>query len=541
MNLKDWILRKIFKIVSYQTLDDNPNGDRLTYVSDDEAIKISEIQANKIWFVGNGDELLNYYTNQQVKGFADNPIYNRNKRNYFWSLSSQECDIKRVHSGVPNAIIATFTNIIGMPTIKENTGKWIAIAEENDFENKLTQQARPLTLACGFGAWKPNIRKELSKHPLWEFYDAENVEYVYESGVLTGILFKSYYRDEKNKNYVLVETRYKRNRNSYIDYNLFELKKNNDVNPVSLDVLQGLADVPRETMVFEGLDEILAVPSKYFYDSQNPKYGKSIYAGKLDLFDFLDETISQASQTCRVSTPVEYYDTDALERGPNGLVGMPNLYNRQFVKKCGVPDGDGNVNDAIITTQPELNFDKYGGLALDIINWILVGVLSPSTMGFDVAKKDNADAQREKEKVTIFNRNNIITNESKMIKKIVTLSLLLNEYIETGNINIQDYEIEVKYNDFANPSFETRIQTLGNAWTSGQMSTTKYVDLLWLDELDEMEKIKEIQWLDEHQQQDNAGDLDMSEMMAGEDNVQEIGNDVPPTGEVEEKPVGNEE
>ena len=144
MTLKEWIKKKILKRQGIQRLDENPNSDRLTFISDNDNLKIEEIQANKVWYLGDGNEILNFYTQRQAIGFAKNPIYNRNKRNYFWSLSAEECNIKRVHSGIPNMIITTITNVIGMPDIK--CDGWDEIAKENDFKHKLTQQARPLTL-----------------------------------------------------------------------------------------------------------------------------------------------------------------------------------------------------------------------------------------------------------------------------------------------------------------------------------------------------------------------------------------------------------
>lgn len=501
MTIKEWIKQKMQKFLGLERIQD-PNDERLTFISDDDEIKLEEVKANKIWFTGRGDELLNYYTERQAKGFASNPIYNRNKRNYFWALSAEECDIKRVHSGIPNAIISTLSNVTGMPEIDEPTGVWNKIAEVNDFENKLTQQARPLTMVEGWGAWKINFNKELCDYPLWEYYDAENVEYIVKCGLLVGIIFKSYYKKDKT-NYTLLETRYKDKNNSYIEYHLYKLNKDNSIAEADFTEIEELADLPQEPLVIEGCDKLLAVPAKYFYDPQNPKYGKSIYAGKLDFFDMLDEIWSQASQTNRVSTPVEYYNPDILERGKNGGVGMPNLYNRQFIKKAGIPDGDGLVNTDIQTTQPDLNFDKYGGLAKDVLDYILTGVLSPATMGIDVAKKDNAEAQREKEKVTIMTRNNIISNETNMLRQMVQLSLMMYQYMHEGTIDIRDYDINIKYNEFANPSFENQLQVLGSAWVNGEISTEKYVELLWTDKLSEEDKQKEIAWLDENKQADS--------------------------------------
>lgn len=521
MTLKEFIKNKILRKQGVERLSEDPNSSRLTFISDADNLKKDEIQANKTWYLGDGNELLNFYTQRQAIGFASNPIYNRNKRNYFWALSAQECDIKRVHSGIPNMIVTTLTNVVGVPDIQAEG--WEEIAEENDFNNKLMQQGRPLTLAEGFGAWKVNFNNALSPEPLWEYYEAEFVEYVYKAGLLIGIIFKSYYKKD-NKEFVLLETRYKAKGNSYISYQLFRLEKNDEVVEVDCSILPELGDL--EDIMIEGYNQILAVPSRYFYDPLNPKYGKSVYAGKLDLFDMLDEIWSQASQTNRVSTPVEYYNPDALDRRVTGQAGMPNLYNRQFVQKAGVPDGEGNVSDDIITTQPDLNFDKYGGLAKDILDYILTGVLSPASLGIDVSRKDNADAQREKEKITIMTRNNIIAPETVMLRKIVEISLDIKQYLTTGLISNLDHEINIKYNEFANPSFENQIQVLGSAWVNGEISTEKYVDLLWGDKLEDEEKAKEVAWLDE-----NRKDLDEESM----------GFDLPNVSEQSEAPEGTQD
>lgn len=501
MTLKEFIKKKILKRQGVERLDENPNSGRLTFIADNDQLKVEEIQANKVWYLGDGNELLNFYTQRQAIGFAKNPIYNRNRRNYFWALSAEECNIKRVHSGIPNMIITTLTNCIGMPDIQ--CEGWDDIAKENDFKHKLTQQARPLTLAAGFGAWKVNFNKALSDKPLWEYYDGEFVEYEYKAGLLIGITFKSYYQ-KNNKNYVLLETRSKANGNSYIEYNMFRLDKGDEVTPVDKSIFPELGDL--EDIVIPNYNKILAVPSRYFYDPLNPKYGKSVYAGKLDLFDMLDEIWSQASQTNRVSTPVEYYNPDALDRSVNGSIGVPNLYNRQFVQKSGVPDGDGNMSDDIITTQPDLNFDKYGGLAKDVLEYILTGLLSPASFGIDLSRKDNAEAQREKEKITIMTRNNVIDAETIMLNEMVEISLDIKQFLDTGVIEARQYEINIKYNEFANPSFENQIQILGAAWVNGEISTPKYVDLLWGDKLDDEAKLAEIEWLDEHQKELSANE-----------------------------------
>ena len=162
------------------------------------------------------------------------------------------------------------------------------------------------------------------------------------------------------------------------------------------------------------------------------------------------------------------------------------------------------------TTQAQLNIGQYSENARMILDFILTGILSPATMGIDIAKKDNAEAQREKEKVTIMTRNNIIERQTKIIKELLKICLAFQEYQNTGVISIDtDYDIKVIFNEFANPSFENQLQTLGNAWVQGEISTKKYVELLWGDKLTEEEKQQEIAWLDSNKARDNLTFTDL--------------------------------
>lgn len=265
------------------------------------------------------------------------------------------------------------------------------------------------------------------------------------------------------------------------------------------------------------------MPCKFFYDPLNKNYGRSIFAGKIDLFDDLDQILSQDSQTVRVSTPVEYYPVDVLERNGNGQPIMPKVYNRQFLKKETAPNGDGVTDGTIQTTQPQLNFQQYSLDAQDKLGYILTGLLSPATMGIDIAKKDNAEAQREKEKVTIMTRNNIIASETKIIKELMSIALDLQEYIDTGSITqSKEHEIDINFNEFANPSFESEIQILGSAWSNGELSTERYVKMLWDGKLSDEEMAKEIQYLEENKSKDNLMMGDFENENAVGDSLQEV-------------------
>jgi len=496
--IKD-IVQRILKFLKIEHLAENPYSERLTYINSMPELLRYEMQENEIWFKGDSNELLNFYTNQETYGFMLDPMYNRNRKNYFHAIASTESSIKRVHSGLPRAIVETIVNAIGVPQITIN-GKGSDLISRTHLNNIINQQQLPYTLAVGWGAFKVSFDERLykvCKHPIIKFYQAKDVEIVQKEGIDIGVIFKDYY-SYKGKDYLLLETRRINDAgNSCVEYDLFKLKGKNEVEPVPLSAIPELGGL--QDIELKGYSKLLAVPSRFFFNEYAPAYGRSIYAGKIDLFDDLDQSLSQRSQTCRVSTPVEYYPSDLLEFDRNGKAKLPDRYDRQYMQKPGgVNNGDGDINGTIQTTQPELNFDQYTSEQMALVSQILIGILSPATMGIDVARKDNANAQREKEKITTMTRNNIVESERKIISKLVELIIDLDEYANTGSITPnKELSISVKYPNFASPSFESKSQILVPMWTNGAISTELFVERLYGDDLSIEDKAKQVKWLNE--------------------------------------------
>lgn len=534
MNIFEKIKMVTFKALGLKKLPGTPNNDRLTFINDDQKIQISQWREFKIWYYGDASEKLNFYTGKMTFGFLDNPIYNRNNINMYWSKSSVECNIKRMSCNLARAIVDTLSCIIGKPTIESDYPLLTEILEVNDFGYKLVNQLRTMASVEGDGCLKLNVNPSLANVPLFEFYEAEDWESIRKSGIDLGYIFKTYYTDEDGKNYVLFETRMLVPEGCEIKYELYELGKQNDLYQVNFDRVPELENLPQEPQLIP-VRRLFARPLMYYYNPLRPERGKSIYDGIIELLDMLDEVWTQAAQTNRVSTPVEYYNVDVLERTKKGKPILPNLYNRQFVEGPGQTDSDGiNSNKGIETTQPDLNFDKYGALASDIVNQILIGRLSPSSLGINIARDDNALAQREKEKQTLFTRNNYIERETKFIKGICEDAAILKNYIDTGMIEDMKLEISVKYDEFANPSFETELQVLGPAWSQGQISTDQYVKLLWAGKLSPEEMEAEKSYLEENKQQDN---INMESLLGENGNSQGL----PTQGQEEERITESEE
>lgn len=499
-----------------------PDDDRTTFINDNEKLGRMKLKEYDVWYDGDGDELLNFYTRENYIGFNYEPFYMRNKKNYFWAISSTEAQIKRTHSGQPRNIVDTLVNIMPFPLISagEDTNKLQAVVKESGLEQVYKDEQLPLTLVEGWGCWKINWDKDVSDYPSVEYVSAENVDFIYKNGKIIGIVFKNYYTSDK-KRYLLLETRsieWKPNSSAaegsegervlVITNELYELPMNmaatDDDTPlkkVDLKTVPELESV-EERIEIGPFDKLFAVPCVLLGNtSRQWGYGRSIFTGKIDLFDDLDQALSQSSNAVRLSTPIEYIDEEYLERDKNGLPKKPKAYDRKYVMMKGQKNGDGlATGQPVQITQPSVEFSRYSDHAVQILLQILNGILSPATLGIDIAKKDNAAAQREKEKVTIFTRNALINGEERILRSLMEQMLMAKEFMDTGAVSAHTYDISVKFNEFADDSFENKLEALGKAYDMEEISTDMYLNKLYGDTLSEEERAAEKEFLESARQ-----------------------------------------
>ena len=129
--------------------------------------------------------------------------------------------------------------------------------------------------------------------------------------------------------------------------------------------------------------------------------------------------------------------------------------------------------------------------ALDLC---LQGLISPSTLGIDVKKLDNADAQREKEKATQYTRGKVIDVLEKVIPKLVIICLKCYDLARGKTAG--DYVATVDFKEYANPSFEAIVETVSKARPGETiMSIEKSVDTMYGDSMTEEEKQEEVKRL----------------------------------------------
>lgn len=412
---------------------------------------------NRVWYNGDSYELSQLFS--QIS----------NTNNSFWGATeSAGLEIRKIHTGLPKLLVNSLTNItlsdLNDFEFENATDRelWEKITDENHLD-KVLKNATTNVLKVGDGAFKISFSDKVSKLPIIEFYSGENVDYTYNRGRVKEVKFYNKYEHNSVK-YTLEEIY----GYGYVKYNLYKD-----------DVLIELNSIP-ETLDLEDVvfDErvMLAVPYMIFESDTYKGRGQSIFDGKNDAFDALDEVVSQWMDAIRSGRVKTYIPESLIPRDFNGgFLLRPNSFDNKFIK-VGTDMSEGAKNE-IKTEQPNIQVQAYESTYITNLDLALQGLISPSTLGIDVKKLDNAESQREKEKTTLYTRQAIIQTLTEVLKKLV--QVVFDAYNIQYNNNLYDVEVDVTFGEYANPSFEAVIETMSNPNTP--MSIEAKVDEIWGD------------------------------------------------------------
>ncbi len=444
---------------------------------------------NEIWFRGDGYEIEQLYQSIPDCKYS------------FWGAScTKGLEIRKIHTGLPKIIVNTLTNICvdDMQDVKighigkENT--WAEIERENDWKN-LVKKAVKNALVTGDGAFKISVDTDISKYPIIEFYEADRIEVKRERGRVKEIRFKKAF-DKQGVSYVLKECY----GYGYIEYRLYDAYNNE----ISLDKLEKTRDLQS---VYFDKSLIMAEYLSFFQSDKWEGRGQSIFDSKRDSFDALDEAWSQWIDALRANRTKTYIPEDMLPRDPNtGAVRCGNPFDNRFIA-TGTPAQE-NANVKIETQNGKIDSDSYQSTYITALDLCLQGIISPSTLGIDVKKLDNAEAQREKEKTTLYTRQTIIYALQYCLEGLVDKVFKVLNLMQ--NAALEDTEAEVTFGEYANPSFESQIETVGKAKTQGVMSTESIVEELYGDSKSEEWKAEEVKRIKAEQ---GIAELDMPSMV----------------------------
>lgn len=445
----------------------------------------SNAAKNRIWYRGDPLELSQLY--KQLSEVTS--IYN------FWSSqSSPGMEMRKIHTGIPGVIVDTLATVV-LTDLNEiefdkNQDKetWGEIAKENNvtklFENSLKE-----ALYIGDGAFKITFDSAESEYPIIEFYPGDQIDFTISRGRIREVIFRTPYH-YKGQCYTLYET---------YGYGYIKNRLTKDGKEIDLNYLpetKNLSDYffagyqeDKDGNVIQRGSYMMAVPIMIYKSSKFKGRGQSIFDRKTEAFDSLDEAWSQWMDALRAGRSKEYIPDNLLPRNPEtGVLMRPNAFDNRYIRTDA--DMREGVQNKITLDQPAIPHESYLATYCTALDLCLQGLISPSTIGIDVKKLDNAEAQREKEKATLYTRNAIVDALTEDIKLLV--SSALSAYYELNGQAVDEIEPDVTFGEYANPSFESQVETVSKGKTGGIMSIEACVDELYGDTKDDDWKKEEI-------------------------------------------------
>ena len=492
MNIFNRIAEKIMQVLRIHSLPRKGFDINRLLTHDENCAK------NRIWYEGGSYEISQFFGQL------------RNTSRSFWgSAMTKGMEIRKIHIELPKLLVDTLTNI----TISDYNNTdfknladqklWNKIKEENDFD-KLLKRATEEVLKVGDGAFKISFDSEISELPIIEFYSSEDIEFVRNRGRIREVKFYTKY-DFKEGLYLLEETY----GYGYVSYKLFRGGRENEgAKEVPLDTLDITAKL--QDVVFN--DKImLAIPYMIWESNKYKGRGASILDSKNDAFDAIDEVISQWQDAIRAGRVKSYIPIDLIPRDPDtGAIIPSNEFDMRYIAIG--QDMSENAKNEIKVIQPDIKVEAYLQTYITQLDLCLQGLVSPSTLGIDVKKLDNAEAQREKEKVTLYTRQIIVDSLEKIL--IDLGKVCLNAYNIQYGQSLEEYEVSVNFGEYANPSFEAVIETMSNPNTP--MSIEAKVEEIWGDSKTEDWKRAEVARI-----KAERGIIEMEEPTITNDNLDE--------------------
>ena len=155
------------------------------------------------------------------------------------------------------------------------------------------------------------------------------------------------------------------------------------------------------------------------------------------------------------------------------------------------------AENKVTTEQPAIPHESYLASYCTALDLCLQGIISPSTLGVDVKKLDNAESQREKEKTTLYTRDAIIEALKETLPELV--AACIHAYDILQGRPPEEVKVTVPFGEYANPSFESQVETVGKGKTQGILSIEASVEELYGDSKDETWKREEVARLKKEQ------------------------------------------
>ncbi len=493
-----WFRDFVFKLLRLQ-----PASERRITIKEPLTFRANVLK-NQIWYRGDPAELAQFFRQTATSDDATNR---------FWAAVPYG-KVRKIHSGIVGTVVDRYKDIITADFDGVDFGEgeevhpiadaWEEISKDCDFPG-LVGDAIAGALSSSDGAFKISVEPG-NPYPIVSFYEADSVEFETKGRKVTTIRFYTPYRKDE-KEYRLEEEY----GTGYVRYRLFS-EDGKQVDMSEVDEVAGLKDT-----TFNG-DFMMAVPLVIFQSGKWKGRGKALFDSKTDALDALDEVISQWLDAVRMGRVKRYIPEDMVPRDPStGQLIEANPFDNDFIA-VGSMKTEG-AQDKIDVSQPQISYEAYVNSYSSFMDLVLQGIISPATLGIDLKKIDNAEAQREKEKVTLHVRGKIVDVLNDVLPLLVERIMKVNDLIHGPAA--REYEVSVKFGEYASPDFDSTVATVVKAKQGGVMSIEQSVEELYGDTWTREDKDAEIRRLKEEQ-----GIAEMEEPAVNLDGLEDEGNDV---------------
>lgn len=452
-----------------------PGTDRGAIVIEQPLSFDAHVLRNRVWYRGDASEIESFFKQTSTDNVS---------RGRFWA-ASPDIPIRKIHLDIPSQMVDRLSSIISGDFdgfhIDDNLAKadWEEICKDNIWSN-LANASIAEVLCTGDGAYKISIDPEVSKLPIIEFYGADRITPIYQRGRLKTIIFHTLYTYRNNK--YRLDEHYNTGK---IESRLFLFNSTGEKEVPLTAIPETQSILPLIT--FAG--GMLAVYLQFFNSPLWADRGASILSTKSDAFDALDEVISEWWDDYRKGRVKQFMPDTMFPRDPStGAIRKPNGFDDMFVLTKELLTEDGKV--ALQTFAPDIRAVQYQLGYAQALDMALMGIISPSTLGIDLKKTDNAEAQREKEKATLWTRLKIVDGLNEAWPKLIQAAITAIDNI--NNRTPRAVDVNVMFGEYASPSFDTQLQSMGVAAQWNLLSVEAMVNELWGDTKDDDWKVQEV-------------------------------------------------
>lgn len=458
----------------YRMLKIRPAAERRVVIREPYTFR-ANVMKNQVLYRGEAAELEQFFRQSAVWDID---------RARFWAAAPQG-SVRKMHTGIVGTVVDRYSDMVTAdlngfdfgetPEEHPVLDRWNEIAAEAEFSDVLAEAVTG-ALASGDGAFKLSAAPGAA-HPGLSFYTADCVDIVRQGRRIEEIRFYTPIR--KGEKEYRLEERYGR---GYIRCRLLD----EDGGEAELASLPETADM--RDVAFDG-DFLLAAPLILFASTRWPGRGRALFDGKTDVVDALDEVVSQWLDAVRMGRVKRYIPQDMAPRDPDtGALIAPNPFDNAYIA-VGSSLREGST-DRIEISQPEIGCEAYEKSYAAFLDLALQGIMSPATLGVDLKRVDNAEAQREKEKITLFVRTKIIAALSAALPRLAELMLKTDDLMRGQTPG--HYAASVRFGEYASPDFGSTVETVARAREGGVMSVEQAVEELYGDAWTAEEKAAEV-------------------------------------------------